>query len=113
MKTRLRRLAIHVLVFSIPFLIGLGGAIWVVNAWMESPEARPPAGIEIPGLPVIDSSLPTAVILVDPERIEPTGLLVPYGILAGSGAMNVLTVAPDRVLLPIRHGVDFMPHVSF
>ena len=60
-----------------------------------------------------DPGKPTAVVVVGNSGANVTDTLVPYDILATTGAFNVYTVAPDRRPLPLLGGLDLVPDLSF
>lgn len=103
----------YLLAFVLPaILVGTIVTFLSVSEWMtvKAPESL---SQEFPEPPVYDPAKPTAVVLVSNQGTESTDLLASYEILAASGALNVYTVAPKRVLSPIWHGVDILPHYSF
>lgn len=59
-----------------------------------------------------DPSRPTAVVAVGNHGANVADTLVPYEILAGTGAFNVYTVAPDRRPVPLLGGLDLVPDLS-
>ncbi|GLZ48168.1 hypothetical protein Acsp06_43530 [Actinomycetospora sp. NBRC 106375] len=60
-----------------------------------------------------DPAKPTAVVLVSDHGANVADTLVPYDILAGTGAFNVYTVAPDRRPVPLLGGLDLVPDLGF
>ncbi len=98
-----------------PLLVGLIVALKVVGDWMEVSASEPLVGQwpELSYSPEIDPKKPTAAVVLSNGGTETTDLLAPYGILASSEALNVVTVAPERTLSPFWSGADIMPHFSF
>lgn len=108
-----KRALLYTLAFVLPaLLVGLIVAFFSAWNWMtvKDPESL---SQEFPEPPVYDPAKPTAAVLVSNQGTESTDLLAPYEILAASGALNVYTVAPQRELSPIWHGVDILPHLTF
>ncbi|MEJ3653028.1 DJ-1/PfpI family protein [Actinomycetes bacterium KLBMP 9759] len=60
-----------------------------------------------------DPSKPTAVVVVGNSGANVADTLVPYDVLASTGAFNVYTVAPERHPLPLLGGLDLVPDLSF
>ncbi|TDD70401.1 AraC family transcriptional regulator [Jiangella aurantiaca] len=63
--------------------------------------------------PAHDPSKPTAVVVVGNSGANVADTLVPYDILAETGAFNLYTVAPERRPLPLLGGLDLVPDLSF
>ncbi|WP_232667625.1 DJ-1/PfpI family protein [Pseudonocardia sp. TRM90224] len=60
-----------------------------------------------------DPTKPTAVVVVGNAGANVADTLVPYDVLASTGAFNVYTVAPERRPLPLLGGLDLVPDLSF
>ncbi|OXM50700.1 DJ-1/PfpI family protein [Amycolatopsis alba] len=60
-----------------------------------------------------DPAKPTAVIVVGNQGAVVSDTLVPYEILAASGAFNVYTVAPEARPVTLTGGLDLIPDLSF
>lgn len=63
--------------------------------------------------PAHDPAKPTAVVVVGNGGTNVADALVPYDVLASTGAFNVYTVAPERKSLPLLGGLDLVPDLSF
>lgn len=63
--------------------------------------------------PAHDAGKPTAVIVVGNRGANVADTLVPYEVLARTGAFNVYTVAPERRLVTLLGGLDLVPDLSF
>ncbi|WFE44098.1 DJ-1/PfpI family protein [Verrucosispora sp. WMMD1129] len=63
--------------------------------------------------PAHDPGKPTAVVVVGNDGANIADTLVPYEVLAASGAFNVYTVAPERRLVPLLGGLDLVPDLDF
>lgn len=62
--------------------------------------------------PQHDPGKPTAVVLVGNHGANVADVLVPYELLASTGAFNVYTVAPQRRPLPLLGGLDLVPDLD-
>lgn len=60
-----------------------------------------------------DPTKPTAVKVIGSSGANAADALVPYAVLASTGAFNVHTVAPERRPLPLLGGLDLVPDLSF
>jgi len=60
-----------------------------------------------------DPEKPTAVVVMSNHGTELTDFLAPYELLSGTGAFNVLAVAPEARITPLGAGLDIVPHLSF
>jgi putative intracellular protease/amidase len=60
-----------------------------------------------------DPAKPTAVIVLGSAGANVADTLAPYEVLAGTGAFNVYTVAPQRRPLPMTGGLDIVPDLTF
>jgi putative intracellular protease/amidase len=74
----------------------------------------------LPAPPTPDPTKKIAVVVSGADGSEITDTLPPFEILARSGAFNVYSVGPERVVLPLTPGpvmgatsLDFVPHFSF
>ena len=63
--------------------------------------------------PEHDPAKPTVAIVVGNSGANVADTLVPYDVLAGTGAFNVYTVAPERRLVPLLGGLDLVPDLDF
>jgi hypothetical protein len=71
------------------------------------PEATPTATP-----PAHDPANRTAVVVVGNRGANVADTLVPYDVLATTGAFNVYVVAPERRPLPLFGGLDLVPDLS-
>ncbi|GAB3644493.1 helix-turn-helix domain-containing protein [Glycomyces tarimensis] len=60
-----------------------------------------------------DPAKPTAVIVLSPEGTNIADSLVPYEVLAATGAFNVYTVAEEPDPVPLTGGLDLVPDLTF
>lgn len=107
------RFALHAVVFLFPLLVGVAAGMWVITETDRFGDAGLPPDQDVRVRPQIDPALPTAIIALGSGGVESSELIAPFGILAESHAMNVITAAGTRALLPVRHGVDVIPDVEF
>ena len=76
------------------------------------PSGSAPASTVGAARPPHDPRKPTAVVLVGNHGANVADALVPFDILATTGAFNVYTVAPERRPVPLLGGLDLVPDLS-
>ncbi|MEV1167900.1 DJ-1/PfpI family protein [Nonomuraea sp. NPDC049784] len=81
----------------------------------EAGRYRPPTANTVTAatLPTHDPAKPTVAIVVGNHGANVADVLVPYEILAATGAFNLYTVAPERRPTPLLGGLDLVPDLSF
>jgi transcriptional regulator GlxA family with amidase domain len=62
---------------------------------------------------VHDPGKPTAVVVLGSQGANAADVLAPYEVLAGTGAFNLYTVAPQRRPVPLTGNLDLVPDLSF
>ncbi|GAB3413329.1 helix-turn-helix domain-containing protein [Flindersiella endophytica] len=77
------------------------------------PPSSSAAAVAAVAPPAYDASKPTAVVVVGNDGANVADTLVPYDVLASTGAFNVYTVAQDRRPVPLLGGLDLVPDFSF
>jgi putative intracellular protease/amidase len=99
----------------VPAGVYAAGASAYERSRYTQPEDTPASAAAIADAraPVHDSGKPTAVIVVGNHGANVADTLVPYEILATTGAFNVYTVAAERRLVPLLGGLDLVPDLSF
>jgi putative intracellular protease/amidase len=100
---------------AVPAGVWIAGANAYEQSRYQQPEATPAAAAAIAAAtpPVHDPGKPTAVVVVGNHGANVADTLVPYEVLATTGAFNVYTVAPERRLVPLLGGLDLVPDLSF
>jgi putative intracellular protease/amidase len=104
-------------VFLALVVTGAVAAVGIAGAREEVYTPRgpgaPPAPVDAVAAPTHDPGKPTAVILLGPEGANAADVLAPYEVLAGTGAFNLYTVAPQRRPVPLTGNLDLVPDLSF
>jgi len=106
------RFLVDLLAFSLPFLIGLAAAVWVMRDERAVAHVGAAAVEAPPGAKTIDTLLPTAVVLLDQDGVDAAGLLSMYGILSASGKLNVVTLGDRRQPISIAPDIGVLPDLS-
>ncbi|MCO1656424.1 DJ-1/PfpI family protein [Pseudonocardia humida] len=108
-----RGLVVLLAFLAVPAAVYTAGSTAYEQSRYAPPDA--PGGAADAGAPVPahDPARPTAVVVVGNGGANVADALVPYDVLAGTGAFNVYTVAPERRALPLLGGLDLVPHLSF
>jgi transcriptional regulator GlxA family with amidase domain len=119
-RRRVVRTAGRGLVALLAFLlVPAGVCVAGASAYERSRYAQPEAttttaaAVAAATPPAHDPSKPTAVVVVGNRGANVADTLVPYEVLATTGAFNVYTVAPERQLVPLLGGLDLVPDLSF
>lgn len=111
----LRALALGLAVLAVfplvPAAVYAAGSAAFEQGRYTQPEPTPAAAAATP--PAHDPGKPTAVVVVGNGGANVADTLVPYEVLATTGAFNVYTVAPERRPLPLLGGLDLVPDLSF
>jgi transcriptional regulator GlxA family with amidase domain len=92
---------------SVAFVVGS-------TSYEKSRYAQPPSssvGAAVP--PAHNPSKPTVAVVVGNDGANVADTLVPYAVLASTGAFNVYTVAAERRPVPLLGGLDLVPDLSF
>ena len=108
------------LVVLLAFLL-VPGVVFVISAhgFDAAEYARPAtttgstAAVDAANPPGHDPGKPTVAIVVGNSGANVADTLVPYDMLAGTGAFNVYTVAAERRLVPLQGGLDLVPDLDF
>jgi putative intracellular protease/amidase len=95
----------------VPAAVYAAGSASFEQGRYTQPEPTPAAAAATP--PAHDPGKPTAVVVVGNGGANVADTLVPYDVLATTGAFNVYTVAPERRPLPLLGGLDLVPDLSF
>jgi transcriptional regulator GlxA family with amidase domain len=95
----------------VPAAVYAAGSAAFEQGRYTQPEPTPAAAAATP--PAHDPGKPTAVVVVGNGGANVADTLVPYDVLATTGAFNVYTVAPERRPLPLLGGLDLVPDLSF
>lgn len=106
--------AIQILATTAPLLLGLIAigavrATKAMRALYPQPLVRPAVQDEAPPH---DANRLTAAVLLDHNGTEVSDFLLPYELLAASGAFNVYGTAPAARPAVLTGGLDVQPHVS-
>ena len=98
---------------AVAVAVGAGG---IAGATGEVYTARgrgaPPAPVEQAAPPVHDPGKPTAVVVLGSQGANAADVLVPYEVLASTGAFNLYTVAAQRQPVPLTGNLDLVPDLS-
>jgi putative intracellular protease/amidase len=76
-------------------------------------ENAPPAPVETAATVAHDPAKPTAVVVLGSEGANAADVLVPYEVLASTGAFNVYTAASQRRPVPLGGNLDLVPDLTF
>jgi putative intracellular protease/amidase len=94
-------------------VLAVGSAGFDRSRYAPPPPSGPvPASTMGAPRPPHDPGKPTAVVLVGNHGANVADALVPFDILATTGAFNVYTVAPERRPVPLLGGLDLVPDLS-
>lgn len=105
-----RVLVVLLAAFLVPAgVYSVGSTAYERSRYAPSPVAAAVAATP----PAHDPAKPTAVVVVGNGGTNVADALVPYDVLASTGAFNVYTVAPERKSLPLLGGLDLVPDLSF
>jgi transcriptional regulator GlxA family with amidase domain len=99
----------------VPAAVYAAGSATFEQGRYTPPELTPTASTAVAAAtpPAHDPGKPTAVVVVGNGGANVADTLVPYDVLATTGAFNVYTVAPERSPLPLLGGLDLVPDLSF
>lgn len=118
-RARLRRLGSRGLLLLVVFLLVPAVVYTASSTSYEEHRYAPPAtttaaqAVAAASAPAHDPTKPTAVVVIGTSGANVADALVPYEVLANTGAFNVYTVAPERRPLPLLGGLDLVPDLSF
>jgi transcriptional regulator GlxA family with amidase domain len=109
-----RVLVVLLAFFLVPAGVYAIGSTSYEQSRYAQPEPSPAADTALAAVPPVhDPRKPTAVVVVGNGGTNVSDALVPYDVLASTGAFNVYTVAPERRPLPLLGGLDLVPDLSF
>ncbi|MGI5128036.1 DJ-1/PfpI family protein [Pseudonocardia sp. CA-107938] len=109
-----RALVVLLASFLVPAAVYAVGSTSYERSRYAQPEPSPAADAALAAVPPAhDPGKPTAVVVVGNGGTNVSDALVPYDVLASTGAFNVYTVAPERRPLPLLGGLDLVPDLTF
>jgi putative intracellular protease/amidase len=117
-----RRLLFGLAYFTAVVIVPLAVGVFNIGSKYTAPQQpteAPSLAAPLPALPNPDPTKKLAVVLSSAHGAEITDTLPAFEILADSGAFNVYSVAPERMVLPLISGsnratnLDFLPHFSY
>ncbi|MFD2444845.1 DJ-1/PfpI family protein [Bacillus sp. CGMCC 1.16607] len=112
----------RILVYSTCFILFFGGVGWLgynrsLEDFDETYSSYDDTNISINQdkvkIPMYNPEKPTAVVLLGEPITEVLDFLVPYEMLAMTGAYNVYAIAPKNKVMSITGGLEIIPHYSY
>lgn len=109
-----RVLVVLLAFFLVPATVYVVGSTSYESSRYAQPEPSAAATAALAATPQAhDPAKPTAVVVVGNAGTNVADALVPYDVLASTGAFNVYTVAPERRPVPLLGGLDLVPDLTF